>query len=267
MTGKKFFTLIELLVVIAIIAILAAMLLPALNIAREKGRSAACVSNLKQMGVGLQFYADDYEGWSVPGCGLLATNRNARLTLNNFWLTGANTQYYQWYHVLMQFHYLPRPSEKIAMTSSGVNTIDKPSGISNAPVKSLMTCPADFEVMNHANLFGYGLNAFVSGCTEGTAATDDRKWRAARLIKVPSKVFMVTDRYHSKDDGTYNPYAYLAGTTDGRYPRFRHTNNANMLYADGHVGVIRLNASNRNGARWKNYIWDISTAVNAADVN
>ena len=87
MSARRGFTLIELLVVIAIIAILAAILFPVFARAREKARQASCQSNLKQIGLALMMYRQDYDEMYAPKC------------LNR---TAPDMSYY-WYYLIMPY--------------------------------------------------------------------------------------------------------------------------------------------------------------------
>src|SRR5262245_8613142 len=84
MKNRRGFTLIELLVVIAIIAILAAILFPVFAQAREKARGTSCLSNLKQVGLGVSMYMQDYDG---------------NFPMMQWWTRGTNNQVVQmsWY--------------------------------------------------------------------------------------------------------------------------------------------------------------------------
>ena len=64
---RRGFTLIELLVVVAIIALLIAILLPALSRARAHSRQIKCLNNIRQIGVAGAMYTSDFEGWFLPG--------------------------------------------------------------------------------------------------------------------------------------------------------------------------------------------------------
>ena len=94
---KVRFTLIELLVVIAIIAILAAMLLPALSAARESARCSTCVSNLKQQGLAMVMYANDYADYRTPVVPSMGASRSGdqgfELIYKKGYLTDPNVFY------------------------------------------------------------------------------------------------------------------------------------------------------------------------------
>ena len=138
---KKRFTLIELLVVIAIIAILAAILLPALQSARVRAQSSSCISNLKQVGTAAQAYINDNRNfWWSPNA-ISAPDRYGRSVATNYG--------WGWTYALIKHKLLPMP------------TSDKGT---SAPARSFYQCPSEklTALGNWQCNGGYGLSAYGS---------------------------------------------------------------------------------------------------------
>ena len=202
---KHCFTLIELLVVIAIIAILAAILLPALNSARERGRSASCINNLKQFGTASFTYVDSYDYYPPWG----GSSSNGVL-YNGFNTWGA--LFVNVYNMPKEILYCPSLSDTNQYSSFG-------------------------EI-------GYGMNwRYVNG-SEYLGGTKNQYYPAKHpLIKNPSNTYTIMDSTEKNliSNGTSRVYAVASG--NGMYgspDAHRHNGTVNILFCDGHAEGIKV---------------------------
>lgn len=209
---KSGFTLIELLVVIAIIAILAAILFPVFARARENARRASCQSNLKQIGLGIMQYTQDYDEMMVP--------------CRNYQFPGSgNAQVAPW-------HFLVQPYVK------SVQLFKCPSNTSNdALVNTESTAiPARYSASYVANA---GQTDNTNG-PNGTRPMADNISSSIAAIENSATTIVVLERATGSDDKMYEAPNFVNGASSNLT---NHLGTTVFLFADGHVKSLKPSAT------------------------
>ncbi len=226
---KKAFTLIELLVVIAIIAILAAILFPVFGRARENARRTSCQSNLKQIGLGLMQYTQDYDeimtpSYNINGCG-----------------TGCHVHW----RTLVQPY--AKSTQIFACPSNTINSMP-------ANDNQTLAIPASYA----AN----GTNSNAGGVMPRTNGAPPILSLAAVLD--PSRTWQVTEtptRHAELPGSVPDATRYACTAYIGYKDLFGHMGMPNWLFVDGHVKALKPTATIDQGGGGSYNMWNVNTTV------
>jgi prepilin-type N-terminal cleavage/methylation domain-containing protein/prepilin-type processing-associated H-X9-DG protein len=229
------FTLIELLVVIAIIAILAAMLLPALSKAKQRAQGIGCINNLKELTLAAQVYAVDFHDAIVP-------NTGGSL---NAWVQGGT--------VALNVTALPGATNVAVIRASLLYPYNQSVGIYVCPGDKVLLAPA-----NQPRDRDYSLNGMM-GANEGFGANvhpgiaENLKFTSIHAPGPSDASFFfdeqssasqsptltsIDDGYYAIDSGSGSQTTYNSQQWRN-VPSSRHGNYGQVSFADGHAGKIK----------------------------
>jgi prepilin-type processing-associated H-X9-DG protein/prepilin-type N-terminal cleavage/methylation domain-containing protein len=250
------FTLVELLVVIAVIAILAALLLPALAKAKASAQSAACKSNLRQLGVALNMYVDDYGKY--PGNAAMYSGGQFR----GVWGTGMN-----WLNPYVGGHFAPESS------FDWFYSLPTNPTVFNCPAEKPRYLPGLFGAQGRTSFnLGYGYNELGTGWKDGKLRlglgfTVDFSGYGANGQPLGPRNYVTLGDINNPSDliaigesATWiSPNDPPGGIVDNYHAVsliLPHNGRANVLFCDGHVehatGAKWIEGSDFARKRWNN---------------